>query len=101
MRYPAILAAALGAATVFAAPAAAETPPSVAVRYADLDLSTTAGQVQLERRIDRAVRSICGSDRLPTGSRLPSPGTRQCYDETKARVHAQVAEAIARGDERG
>ena len=103
MRYPAILAAAvavLGAATAFAAPAAAETPATLAVKYSDLNLATEAGQAQLERRIDKAARSVCMVDDVTTGSRLRSSEGRQCYEETKARVHEQIAQAIAR-DTRG
>ena len=98
MRYPAILAAAvvLGAASAVTA-AAAET---VAVQYADLDLSTSAGQAQLDRRIDNAARSICGSDTAIVGTRLRSNDARKCYEQAKARVHEQVAQAIER-DHRG
>jgi UrcA family protein len=99
MRYPAILAAAaLGAAAVFAAPAAAET---VGVKYADLDLSTKAGQDQLERRIDSAARAACGMDEIRTGRFTTSTAQRQCYRQTKASVHEQVAETIARDSSRG
>lgn len=101
MRYPAILAAALGAAAVFAAPAAAEAPATVAVKYSDLNLSTDAGQRQLERRIDAAARSICEVDSALTGTRLQSTEARKCYQDTRARVHEQVAELIARDNSRG
>ena len=99
MRYPAILAAALGAATLLAAPAAAA--PSVGVKYADLDLSTRAGQQKLERRIDSAARSVCGMDEIRTGRFTPSTAQRQCYAEAKESVHQQVAETIARDRSRG
>ena len=100
MRYPQILAAAaLGAATVFAVPAAAQS--TVAVKYADLDLTTSAGQARLERRIDRAVREVCGMDETNVGTRLPSDEAEQCYAETKVRIQAQVAAMVARGNSRG
>jgi UrcA family protein len=102
MRYPAILAAAaavLGAATVFAAPAAAET--TVGVKYSDLDLSTRAGQSKLERRIDSAARTACSMDEVRTGRFTPSTAQRQCYERTKASVHDQVAEMISRDGNRG
>jgi len=100
MRYPAIMAAAaLGAAAVLAVPAAAET--SVGVKYSDLNLSTKEGQDRLERRIDSAARSACGMDEIRTGRFTPSTAQRQCYAQTKASVHAQVAEAIARDGSRG
>jgi len=97
MRYPAILAAALAAAA-FAVPAAAE---SAGVAYADLDLSTKAGQDLLERRIDSAAREACSMDEIRTGRFTPSTAQRRCYRETKASVHARVAAAIARNDRRG
>ena len=102
MRYPAILAAAaavLGTVTALAAPAAAGT--SVGVKYSDLDLSTRAGQQKLERRIDSAARVACGMDEVRTGRFTPSTAQRQCYTHTKASVHDQVAETIARDASRG
>ena len=102
MRYPAILAAAAalaGAATVFAAPAAAED--SVGIKYSDLDLSTRAGQQKLDRRIDSAAREACGMDRVQTGRFTPSTAQRECYQKTKASVGEQVAQMIARDTPRG
>jgi UrcA family protein len=99
MRYPAILAAALGAAAVFATPAAAQG--AVSVKYDDLDLSTRAGQQKLERRIDSAARSACAMDEIRTGRFTTSTAQRQCYAEAKESVHQQVAEAIARDNSRG
>ena len=101
MRYPAILAAAAalaGAATVFAAPAAAED--SVGIKYSDLDLSTRAGQQKLDRRIDSAAREACGME-IQTGRFTTSTAQRQCLAQTKASVHEQVAESIARDSARG
>lgn len=99
MRYPAILAAVLGAAAIFAAPALAET--TVDVKYADLDLSTKAGQDKLERRIDSAAREACGMSEVRTGRFTPSTAQRQCYQQTKASVGEQVAQTIARDNTRG
>ena len=45
------------AAPAFAAPPAAQTR---IVSYADLDLGSAAGRARLERRIDNAVRDVCG-----------------------------------------
>jgi UrcA family protein len=102
MRYPAILAAAaLSAAMAFAVPAAAEDSASVEVKYADLDLSTSAGKAKLERRIDSAVRSACGMDQVRTGRLTPSTAARECYQQTKASVGQQVAQRIARDNTRG
>ena len=86
-----------------AAPALAEAPVQVqsTVQTADLDLSTRAGQQKLERRIDSAARSACAMDRVQTGRLTPSNEQRQCYAQTKASVHEQVAETIARDNSRG
>jgi len=96
--YPPILAAALAALAV-AAPAAAQS--AVAVRYSDLDLSTTAGQAQLERRIHNAAREVCGMNEVTVGTRLNSTASQRCLAETKTRLHDQVAATIARENGRG
>ena len=83
---------------LFAAPA--DPPRPSRVRYADLDLSTEAGQEQLERRIDSAARTACGMDEIRTG-RVAVDRAAPCYEQTKANVHEQVAETIARGSSRG
>lgn len=41
---------------------AAEGPPQRVVKYADLNLSTSAGVVELYRRIQRAANAVCGAD---------------------------------------
>ena len=97
---PALLAAML-AATVFAVPASASSSGAVNVKYTDLDLNTEAGQAQLERRIDKAAREVCGVGEIHTGSIMPSRASQQCYAQTKATVHEQVAQAIARSNDRG
>jgi UrcA family protein len=45
-------------ATSFAAPPSGN-PPSVTVRYSDLDLSTAAGATVLYHRISAAARQVC------------------------------------------
>ena len=52
----------LGAILASAAPAvaSAQNGATRAVSYAGLDLSSEAGQQTLERRIDTAVRRVCG-----------------------------------------
>lgn len=97
--HTAILTAALGAA-VFATPAVAASQ-GPGIKYADLDLSTEAGQKKLDRRIDSAARSACGMDQVQTGRFTPSTEARQCYQRTKTSVHEQVAELIAREKTRG
>ena len=96
---PAILAAVL-AATAFTTPAFAESD-RINVRYADLDLNTPEGQAQLERRIDKAVRAACGANETTVGTRLPSREAQACVDTTKTAVREQIAQNVARSNNRG
>ena len=74
-----------------AAPAAAQTV-SVAVDYADLDLTSPQGQSALDKRIDRAARQICESGQQRTGTRIVDNGRIQaCLSDVKARAATQVA----------
>ena len=57
--YPRLLLIPLTLAASFAAPATA-APRSVAVSYADLDLSRPAGVAALDRRLSRAADAVCG-----------------------------------------
>jgi UrcA family protein len=55
-----LLSAALALTAVPFAAASAQTR-SIKVHSYDLDLTTSAGQAELQRRIDRAVGNVCGS----------------------------------------
>lgn len=57
-----VLLTSLGAALAFAAPAPAQMMEkfSTEVRYSDLNLTTSAGVAQLQRRISNAARRSCG-----------------------------------------
>lgn len=65
----------------------------VAVRYADLNLSSVAGQAELERRIESATRQVCYAE--------PTPGTRivdrkelnRCHSSVRAQVNARIGES--------
>lgn len=91
------IALALVAASI-AVPAIAADVPRVSVRveYSDLDLATTAGQEELERRLDRAASTICGVDELKTGTRLPSAWARRCMREARVNLDRQFATLIKR-----
>lgn len=93
-----IAAALLGTATLFAVTpgvaSAAGAQAAIAVRHADLDLATVAGQRALERRIARAARTICGMDEQVTGTRLSSPEATACYQRAQRDVRQRVAAAI-------
>ena len=63
------------------------------VSYADLDLTSPAGQAALDRRIDGAVRQICG--RAFPSDLQTQHEVRQCRAQTRADVQAQRNDAFA------
>lgn len=67
------------------------------VRYDDLNLASPAGMERLDRRIDRAARSICGlggTARIVGLRALEAAG--DCLAKAKASAARQVAAAEAR-----
>ena len=83
---PIVLVASLAAAN----PAQAETRT---VRYADLDLTSPAGQAALDRRLENAVRQVCG-DPYPIDLQTVNEVSR-CRRETRANIQAQRNDALA------
>lgn len=84
-------------AVALAAPAAAELR-SARVSYADLDLASETGQQALERRVKRAIRSVCG---IRAGEPLfMHRQHRGCVAEAKRSSNGQVALAIASAEQR-
>ena len=80
------------AAALLAAPAATlAAQSSVSLKYDDLDLSTTKGMVELNKRADDAARQACSTNSVKTGTILRSKAERQCYQETRARLNELVA----------
>ena len=82
---------------IFAIPQTALAQPvvaSVAVKFTDLDLTSTNGQQTLERRIVRAARQVCALDDTTTGTRIRSADAVQCYDQALRQVRTRVAAAI-------
>ena len=75
--------------------------PQVSVKYRDLDLSTVTGQRELEMRLDRAARSVCGLDQHVTGSHMPTRAAKTCYSETKARLSEHFAQLVENDNRRG
>jgi UrcA family protein len=72
--------------TAMASPAMAQDNSVRTVSYGDLDLSSGAGRLQLDRRIDAAVRRSCGRAwPLDLGA---VEEVRRCRSETFAQVAA-------------
>src|SRR6478609_1604808 len=90
------LALALTAAVLAAPVAAADEAPSVAVHYGDLDLANVDSQRQLDLRLERAARAVCGLDVKATGSHLQSQPARECYREARRHLDQQYAEVVSR-----
>ena len=64
---------------------------TIAVRTSDLDLATHDGQKALDRRVDRAIRSVCRTTELRTGSRIMSQEARECLAKARVDTRQQVA----------
>jgi UrcA family protein len=57
------------------------------IRYADLDLSSPAGQAAFERRVEGAARRVC---------EVPAPiGSRAVYRIEEGRCKAEVRQQVA------
>lgn len=76
--------------------AAATNGSEAQLSYDDLDLSTPEGQRELDRRIDKLAKAVCGADEGITGSRLKgqSSATRKCVKEARASAKQQMATII-------
>lgn len=86
------IAAAIGAATL-ALPASAQTR-TMAVSYADLDLSTAEGMDELEQRLDRAAWRVCKLDRQ--GTLHARVDQLRCYRQTRKTNAVQLAQVASR-----
>ena len=96
----AISAAALGAMALPAF-AADSAKGQVAVNYRDLDLSTAEGAKELDRRLHKAAKDVCGMNATTTGTRMPSSEARACYKETLQQLQSRFAQVVAVNKERG
>lgn len=82
-----ILAAASAFGLVLAAQGHAAT--QITVDHSDLDLSTSAGQAELDKRIDKAAKKAC-TVVAPTGTMMKKLD-RDCYEAAVGSVRQNVA----------
>ncbi|WP_305097606.1 UrcA family protein [Croceibacterium aestuarii] len=76
------------AAALSAAPAMA-TERTARVAYSDLDLTSDAGQAELQSRLDKAARKVC---RFEDDGQVATPADEDaCYRATRQKVAVQVA----------
>lgn len=92
----------LVAAAALAFPAAAADPARASetratdirtISYTDLNLESDSGRAELQRRMSRAVASLCSVDGLPDSFALDAEQAR-CVAETSAGLDAQMDAAI-------
>lgn len=91
------IALALAASSLSLAPAALagdNDERSSTVSHSDLDLSTEEGIEELDRRIDRAARTVCGSDDPSLGTRIRDRETRRCMANVTRRLNQRFAQII-------
>lgn len=96
MRTALIALSALALATGAQAKTAALDTQQLSIRYADLNLSSPAGQKRLEMRIEVAVRDICDADYVPTGTRIKPASIDKCMETARASAKRQMAAVIQR-----
>ena len=94
-------AVALGVLALSQPAIAAENGEPVAVRYADLNLTSEEGRRELDRRLEAAVRKTCGMDEKVTGSRIASREARKCYAETRAQLDQRFAAIVSKSQAGG
>jgi UrcA family protein len=94
--------AALGLAGAAVSPALATNAErmTIEVTTADLNLATVEGQKTLDRRVEKAARSVCRATSLSTGSRVLSHEAQTCLAKARADAKRQVA-ALMANEQRG
>lgn len=99
MKLFASAAAALGLALA-AAPTLANAPKQrmATITTSDIDLATPKGHKELNRRIDRAVRSVCQINNLAAGSRTLTHEAHTCIAKARTSAQSQVARIMAAKD---
>jgi UrcA family protein len=102
MKTFALATAALGLVCSAATPvlAAEAERMSIEVKYDDINLATASGQKLLDKRIERAIRTVCRTDQPTTGSHILSQEKRDCLVKARADARQQVA-AITGDGQRG
>ncbi len=86
------LAAAGLAGTAFTPVAARETQlRSEQISLADLNLGTAAGQRTLDKRIEKAARSVCRTVSVTTGLRVMDQDAHRCLVRARLDAKQQVA----------
>ena len=94
--------AALGLAGAAISPALAGNAQTmtISVPTRDIDLGTAKGQKTLDQRVEKAVRQVCRTTSLSTGSRILSQDAKACLAKARTDARQQVA-ALTLEQQRG
>jgi UrcA family protein len=76
-----------------AAPALANAPRAAHVSVADLNLASSHGVAELDRRLDRAAKTVCAAG--PATDLRTTLAAHTCLNKTRATVAAQRNAVIA------
>lgn len=74
---------------------------TITVSADDLDLATAKGLKTLDKRVEKAVRSVCRTTSLNSGSRVLSHETRACLAKARSDARRQVAALTSQNEQRG
>ena len=85
--------AALGLAGAAISPALAGDIQKTTIRVSttDIDLGTAQGQKTLDQRVEKAVRHVCRTTDLSTGTRVMSQDALACLAKARTDAKQQVA----------
>lgn len=88
--------AAAGLASAAISPALAQKPQTLTINVPtdDLDLGTAEGQKTLDKRVSKAVRDVCRTTSVTTGSRVMNQDVRACLAKARTSAKQQVAARI-------
>lgn len=85
--------AALGLASAAISPALAGDAQKLTVHVStsDIDLGTAKGQKMLDQRVEKAVRHVCRTTNVTTGTRVMDHDARACLAKARSDARQQVA----------
>jgi len=95
MKLFAITSAMMIGAAMLSAPASAATSEEVvraAIDASEFDLTTPTGLSQLNRKIERVAREVCGLDEINRGRQFAPGPAKACYRDAMAAANRRVAE---------
>lgn len=90
----ALAALGLAGAAIGPAMAAEMQHKTIRVSTTDIDLGTAKGQKILDKRVEKAVRQVCRTTSLTSGSRVMSRDALACLAKARTNAKQQVAALV-------